>query len=78
MSEVISKLETSREDVIRELVKFDLETFASMPMSELDGWISHTLLHGYKGFLNMTDSELQECYEEVRYDAGRTYSASQG
>ena len=65
MSEVISKLETSREDVIRELVKFDLETFASMPMSELDGWISHTLLHGYKGFLNMTDSELQECYEEV-------------
>lgn len=65
MSEVISKLETSRENVIRELVKFDLETFASMPMSELDGWISHTLLHGYKGFLNMTDSELQECYEEV-------------
>jgi len=65
VSEVISKLETSREDVIRELVKFDLETFASMPMSELDGWISHTLLHGYKGFLNMTDSELQECYEEV-------------
>lgn len=65
MSEVISKLETSREDVIRELVKFDLETFASMPMSELDGWISHTLLNGFKGFNNMNDSELQECYEEV-------------
>lgn len=52
--------------VIRELMKFDMDTFSSMPMSELDGWISHTLLNGFKGFLNMTDSELVECFEEVK------------
>lgn len=52
--------------VIRELMKFDMDTFSSMPMSELDGWISHTLLNGFKGFNNMTDSELVECFEEVK------------
>jgi len=47
-------------------MKFDMDTFSSMPMSELDGWISHTLLNGFKGFNNMTDSELVECFEEVK------------
>lgn len=68
MSKVISKLETSqRLDLIRELMKYDLKHFAEVPHSEVETWIGHVLLNGFKGFNNMSDSELKECLSEVEW-----------
>ena len=61
MSEVISKLETTkRDELITKLMQFEMKSFYDMPQSEIEGWISHVLLNGYVGFNDMTDEEIEQ------------------
>lgn len=67
MSEVISKLETTeRDELITKLMQFEMQSFYDMPQSEIEGWISHVLLNGFKGFNKMTYTELENYYEGIK------------
>ena len=66
MSEVISKLETTkRDELITKLMQFEMKSFYDMPQSEIEGWISHVLLNGYVGFNDMTDEEIGQEYKII-------------
>lgn len=66
MSEVISKLETTkRTELITKLMQFEMKSFYDMPQSEIEGWISHVLLNGYVGFNDMTDEEIEQEYKII-------------
>lgn len=66
MSEVISKLETTkRTELITKLMQFEMKSFYDMPQSEIEGWISHVLLNGYVGFNDMTDKEIEQEYKII-------------
>jgi len=66
MSEVISKLETTkRTKFITKLMQFEMKSFYDMPQSEIEGWISHVLLNGYVGFNDMTDEEIEQEYKII-------------
>ena len=46
--------------MVRELMQFEMKSFYDMPQSEIEGWISHVLLNGFKGFNDMTDEEIEQ------------------
>jgi hypothetical protein len=50
--------------MVRDLMQFEMKSFYDMPQSEIEGWISHVLLNGFKGFNKMTYTELENYYEE--------------
>ena len=53
----------TREEMIQELVKDDMNGVASMSMGDNDGLIRDMLLEGRKGYNNYTEEELQEEYK---------------
>jgi len=52
--------------MVRELMQFEMKSFYDMPQSEIEGWISHVLLNGFKGFNKMTYTELENYYEGIK------------
>ena len=52
--------------MVRELMQFEMKSFYDMPQSEIEGWISHILLNGFKGFNKMTYTELENYYEGIK------------
>ena len=58
------KLDRTR-TMIRELMQFQIQSFYNMPQSEIEGWISHVLLNGFKGFNKMKYIELEQEYKII-------------
>lgn len=58
------KLDRTR-TMIRELMQFQMQSFYNMPQSEIEGWISHVLLNGFKGFNKMKYIELEQEYKII-------------
>ena len=52
--------------MVRELMQFEMKSFYDMPQSEIEGWISHVLLNGFKGFNKMTYTELENYCEGIK------------
>jgi hypothetical protein len=52
--------------MVRELMQFEMKSFYDMPQSEIEGWISHVLLNGFKGFNKMTYTGLENYYEGIK------------
>jgi len=52
--------------MVRELMQFEMKSFYDMPQSGIEGWISHVLLNGFKGFNKMTYTELENYYEGIK------------